>query len=408
MPYSLISDTLGRDPRWLTLAGGKLAIGDALLAAFVRLQSESASHQHDGYLTRSQALDGCHGRARTVELLCTSVLGGRPFLHRPGEACAERNCLDGSGPWVEGFAYRICGFSKRNPSRGEHDRNKSQKADSRDPRLREMVYDRDGGCCRYCRSGPLRKKGMGRAKDRRRALQFDHVDPDQSAGADGGNYVVTCGRCNESKGHRTPEEADMVLLPEPTDAQRAAWADRGERLFDRATAGTDPRADNDNDNAPDNARDNARDNTPDNAPPAVADACPDDSPAGAVRPDNPAQAQQQRTGMSPEGSGSGRVGHRDVSPVPSQVSDPAGQPARSPDSPDIYHRRSRAPATATRSTDSPPTPPPELSDEDEYAEYLAEDQTAQCPHGEQLVDPDRGLPDCVLCQHAAAIGGDPP
>ena len=340
MPYFLMSDTIGRDPRWLVLARGKAGVADALLAAYTRMHAETSSHLHDGYLTRAQALKECHGRARTLELLATSVLGAPPFLHRPGEACAAKNCLDTSGPWVDGFDYRICGFSKRNPTKGERDRNEAQKADSRDARLREAVYTRDGGCCRYCRSGPLKRKGMGRAKDRRRALQFDHVDPDRAAGPDGGNYVTACGRCNELKGHRTPDEASMVLLPEPTDAQRAAWDARGEQLFDPAD---NPR-DNDNDNPHDNQRDNAHDNQHGVVEVIVPTSAPGADSAGEVRLQVGQQPQRQPPAAMSEGSGSGRVGQ----PVASPASARPAQPARTPDAPDIYTRRSRAPEHETR------------------------------------------------------------
>ncbi len=335
-----MSDTIGRDPRWLVLARGKAGVADALLAAYTRMHAETSSHLHDGYLTRAQALKECHGRGRTLDLLATSVLGAPPFLHRPGEACAAKNCLDVSGPWVDGFDYRICGFSKRNPTKGERDRNESQKADSRDARLREAVYTRDGGCCRYCRSGPLKRKGMGRAKDRRRALQFDHVDPDRAAGTDGANYVVACGRCNEEKGHRTPDEAGLVLLPEPTDAQRADWNARGERLFDTAD---NPR-DNDNDNPHDNQRDNTHDNQQAVVEVVVPTGPPGADSAGEVRLQVGQQPQPQPPAAMSEGSGSGRVGQ----PVASPAATRPVQPARTPDAPDIYHRRSRAPEHETR------------------------------------------------------------
>ncbi|PXY21144.1 HNH endonuclease [Prauserella muralis] len=372
MPFALFSDTLGRDPRWFALAGDRPVLRDRLQAAYMRLKLESASHLHDGYLTRRQALNLCD--AKLLDLLCTPVLGEKPFLHREGDTCDERNCLDDSGPWVEGFDYRVCGFIKRNPTRAEYNRNQAQKADSRDGRLRAAVYDRDGGCCRYCGSGPLRKKGMGRAKDRRRALQYDHVDPDKAAGADGANYVVACARCNEAKGHRTPDEAGMRLLSPPTDEQRAAWQQRGEALFDLP----DEPSDNDNDNAHDNAPDNQHDNAHDYERALSPATGPDNESAGDVRVETAAQPQRQAATMSPEGSGSGRVGQRDRDALPRS----SRQPARRPDAPDIYHRRSRDPA-------------PDFTE-------LAEDQEQRCVHGQPLDD------DCELCLHAQADRGEPP
>lgn len=352
MPYFLMSDTIGDDPRWDVLSSGKPALSDALLAAFTRLQSGSSHHMHDGYLTRAQALSKCHGRGKTLELLCTPVLGRPPFLHRPGDTCAEKNCIDASPAWIDGFEYRVCAFSKRNPTKSERDRNAAQKADSLDAALRAMVYDRDGGSCRYCRSGRLKKKGMGRAKDRRRALQFDHVDPDQAAGADGANYVTACARCNELKGHRTPDEADMVLLPVPTATQLAEWATRrGEQLFDQPTDGTDPCADNHNDNPADNPRDNHADNHTGVVDPGCPEPLSNNESAGAVRPEPAAQAQRQHPETTFEGSGSGRVGHRVVTPAAPLHTGPGGQPIRTPEAPDIYHGRSRPSALN-------PQPPP--------------------------------------------------
>lgn len=349
MPYFLLPDNVGDDPRWLVLADGKTALADALQAAYMRLNGASAHHMHDGYLTGYDALSACRGRRRTLELLTRSVLGMPPWLHRQGDTCGAKNCIDDSPPWVAGFEYRICAFSKRNPSRAEKARNDAQKADSRDSRLKEMVYDRDGGCCRYCRSGPLRKKGMGRAKDRRRALQFDHIDPDKAAGPDGRNYVTACARCNETKGQRTPDEADLVLLPVPTDAQRAAWAARGEQLFDVG----DPAPDNAHDNDVDNAHDNQRDKAPAVVGGVVDVVVPIGTagavPAGEVRLQLGGQGQRQPAEPTSEGSGSGRVGQPLVGPVRAF----AHQPARPADAPDIYHRRSRA---AAPEHDLPPPP----------------------------------------------------
>jgi 5-methylcytosine-specific restriction endonuclease McrA len=310
---------------------------DALGFAYLRMLCETASHTHDGYLTRDQALACCDGRADLLQMLCTPTLGEKPFLHQPGEACAERNCLDDSGPWTAGFDYRICGFLKRNPSRGEYKRNQAQKADSRDTRLKAHVYERDGGCCRYCRSGPLKKRGMARARDRRRVLQYDHVDPDRAAGPDGGNYVVACARCNEHKGHRTPDEAGMVLLPEPTPDQRAEWEQLGEQLHDLP--------DNPHDNQPTN--DTTTHTTNDTAlvPSIVPATSPDTATTGQPCPQTGDNQQQQPADQQSGGSGSGRVG-----PPALVSSDPqASQPSRSPEAPDIYHHRSRASPTARAS-----------------------------------------------------------
>lgn len=340
MPYFLLSDTFGDDPRWMVLADGKATHADLLAAYCAKIYSKSAHHTHDGYVTRYDALQACRGKKVMLAQLCASVLGMPPMLHRKGDTCPERNCIDDSPEWIEGFEYRVCSFSKRNPTKSERDRNAGQNAELKDYPLRRRIYARDGGCCRYCRSGPMLTKGMGRAIDRRRALQFDHVDPDRTRGRDELNLVTACARCNEQKGRRTPAEADMVLLPIPTDAEREAWAARGERQFDLP--------DNHNDNARNNPSDNHRDNPSAVVPPVVpgvVDQHPSKPlPAGEVCVQPGEQPTTTTAETTSEGSGSGRVGLHDVSTSRASPLGTGGQPVRDAQFPDIYNRRSRAPA----------------------------------------------------------------
>jgi hypothetical protein len=64
---------------------------------------------------------------------------------------------------------------------------------------------RRGGHVCGCRGEwlPLSPKA-DRSRDRRKVLQYDHVDPDHAARPDGKGLVVACGACNEYKGHRNP------------------------------------------------------------------------------------------------------------------------------------------------------------------------------------------------------------
>ncbi|UUV34398.1 HNH endonuclease [Amycolatopsis roodepoortensis] len=342
MPYYLTDDKADLDPRWMVLAEGKENTADLLFAYWHRIQAASAKHSHNGYVTHHEALDACRGKARLLQLLLTPVLGQPPLVHRKGDSCAEKNCIDASPSWVDGFDYRVCSFSKRNPTKQETDRNRAQKADSRNKPLKDAVYARDGGCCRYCGSGPLPKKGMGRALDRRKALQFDHVDPDREAGIDGANYVVACARCNEHKGHRTPAEADMVLLPEPTEAERAALLARPLQLRDFP----EPAVDNHHDNRTDNRRDKQPTLVPSVVGTVVPDAPLEPDSAGDVRLQPRPQPTTTTADPGSEGSGSGRGGQ------PVVVRDPraspygtGGQITRTSEYPDVYHRRPRLPAT---------------------------------------------------------------
>ncbi|MFC1517324.1 HNH endonuclease [Candidatus Margulisiibacteriota bacterium] len=67
---------------------------------------------------------------------------------------------------------------------------------------RKNVYLRDNHECQYC--------------GKRSNLTIDHVRPRSRDGKDSWtNVVVACTRCNNEKGHRTPEEARMQLRNQP-------------------------------------------------------------------------------------------------------------------------------------------------------------------------------------------------
>lgn len=83
------------------------------------------------------------------------------------------------------------------------------KALSRNRELCEAIVTRDRGRCRYCavRVNFSDKRG-------RTGGTYDHVDPDGDNTLD--NVVVACRKCNGEKKDRTPAEAGMPLLPEPS------------------------------------------------------------------------------------------------------------------------------------------------------------------------------------------------
>jgi hypothetical protein len=369
VPYWLETDAFADDPIWQVLGGGKADVEDRLQSAYCRLKAKTSHLRDNGYVTEATALTQCRGRRPVLELLCTPVLERPALLHRPGDTCS---CL--GGEWIDGFAYRIHDFLKRNPSRAEHDRAKAQRADLRNARLKALVYERDGGCCRYCRSGPLSNKA-GRSRDRRKALVYDHIDPDAPAGEDGANLVTACAACNEHKGKRTPYEADMVLLAPPTDAERVQWRDRPLQLHDRPVydpadlaRATDANTRPITDESPTNHRQNS-DSVADPNTETVTDplAGPNTDHDTTTAPETgPEQAQQttDHPHHEPEDPlGSGRVGRPAVGdPQPRPA-----QPDRTGEHPDIYHRRSRAspggtappeyiwPPGSTRQRPVPPT-----------------------------------------------------
>ncbi len=78
----------------------------------------------------------------------------------------------------------------------------------RRPRIRfnrRAVFARDNHTCQYCG-----------ARGTSRELTFDHVVPRSRGGQTNWTNIVTCCvPCNQIKGDRTPEEADMALRVKP-------------------------------------------------------------------------------------------------------------------------------------------------------------------------------------------------
>ncbi len=72
---------------------------------------------------------------------------------------------------------------------------------------RENIYTRDAYICQYCDT-----------KFTTRDLTLDHVLPVSQGGKkDWTNIVTACRSCNQKKGNRTPEQADMPLLKRPLE-----------------------------------------------------------------------------------------------------------------------------------------------------------------------------------------------
>lgn len=72
---------------------------------------------------------------------------------------------------------------------------------------RENIYIRDNYTCQYCVE-----------KHPTRDLTLDHVRPVAQGGLKIWNNIVTaCRECNQKKGNRTPEQADMPLFKKPDE-----------------------------------------------------------------------------------------------------------------------------------------------------------------------------------------------
>ncbi|MFD2763939.1 HNH endonuclease [Micromonospora eburnea] len=154
-----------------------------------------------------------YGTKATTARLLRARYGRAPLLHvrNPDGTTPACPCLDGR-TWHADYAYAVHDYLDRNPSRSENDVHRAKKRELRDAKLKRQVRDRDRDRCRYC--GRLCKHS-DRITDE--GMTFDHVDPEVAAGMD--NLVVACRGCNNRKNRRTPEQADMVLLPVPTTDQ---------------------------------------------------------------------------------------------------------------------------------------------------------------------------------------------
>ncbi len=71
---------------------------------------------------------------------------------------------------------------------------------------RSAIFERDNYCCQYCSEELTNSQ-----------LTVDHIVPRCRNGKNSWTNCVTCCKhCNNWKGDRTPEEADMQLIKQPT------------------------------------------------------------------------------------------------------------------------------------------------------------------------------------------------
>lgn len=73
------------------------------------------------------------------------------------------------------------------------------------PCCRRYIYVRDKGCCQYCGTAVNSSQGS-----------VDHILPKSRGGAwSWENLVLACIKCNQRKGNKTPQEANMKLRTRP-------------------------------------------------------------------------------------------------------------------------------------------------------------------------------------------------
>jgi hypothetical protein len=211
-------------------------------------------------------------------------------------------------------------------SREEVEKNRERRRSTRQDGPRIDVLLRDGDQCRYCYKTVNPKDNRGKSG---RGREFDHPDPD-----DRDRFVVACTDCNGRKWQRTPEQADMELLPPPDPADRYFHPSTLEWLRKRNvdpwrpgnqpdTAPSDARADSQPAAAP-QARPGQRPDTAAPRPGSQPDTAPSErEPHGhrsTAATDRPTDHHDRPTGPPAEARPPGRVGSVQVAP---QVRDDA-------------------------------------------------------------------------------------
>jgi 5-methylcytosine-specific restriction endonuclease McrA len=80
---------------------------------------------------------------------------------------------------------------------------------------RQNIFKRDNYTCQYCSS-----------KNNRKELTIDHIIPKSKGGPTNWTNITTaCFKCNIKKANRTPQEANIKLLSQPT---APSWKDQME------------------------------------------------------------------------------------------------------------------------------------------------------------------------------------
>ncbi len=167
----------------------------------------------DGVVTVPQLLR-LTGASKPVLVGQAALLVRYELWHEPGHDCVKR-CAQ---PPKDGYQFHQW-FQFRYGTAVSEKTKREKAAELKTPAIVEAVWARDRGPdgqwrCRYCDKFVERPKG-GRGGDRKseRIGWLDHVDPTLAIGAT--NIVVSCQKCNQEKSQRTPEQAEMVLLPAP-------------------------------------------------------------------------------------------------------------------------------------------------------------------------------------------------
>lgn len=217
MTWLKIDDKLTTHPKWLglTLEAKSLWFHAAVWCA---------AHNTDGLITPESV---------PLHAFAASVPADRI------DACTE--LLVKAGLWKkrpkrDGGGFEVCNWLDYQPSKQQvKDRAAADETKAERKRLHDWLHKsvvgrkvkaridaRDGLWCRYCDEQTVITPGDRRGPHRR---TYDLLDPMSTWDRDAkalpdteldrlaGMWVVACGWCNAIKGSRTPDEAEMVVLP---------------------------------------------------------------------------------------------------------------------------------------------------------------------------------------------------
>lgn len=212
-----IDDQLPSSPKHRRLCEVALANGDptGMAAGFLwtMLGAQCQASLTDGLVSHADALRIVLDPDLTAHCLWWLIEVG--LLHEAGHACIQCE------PVPPGH-YRFHDWWQMNYDRADQvSVTRRKRKELKDAEIINSVWARDSidpikptsAACRYCSKVVKRKDTRSPRADR---AQLDHVDPTKAVGAR--NIVISCGECNQRKGNRTPEQADMVLLSPPRSA----------------------------------------------------------------------------------------------------------------------------------------------------------------------------------------------
>ena len=246
MSWFRVDDTLHDHPKWVGVlaqarsridqrAAARSAAKDAYLVWFGSMVW-GAGVNCDGFVPEAAAVQIAPRVGLTEDefLDVVDLLVAAGLWHRIGAKGRRCDCWREKKPTTE-VGWVVHDWDDYQPSK-QQVRTAAEKKSNHDwlhktapgKQLKQFVIRRDGCWCSYCRI-EVRTDGDRRSPARR---TFDFVDPDivfdRTANplpkpefdriAEG--VVVSCGYCNAVKNNRTPDEAEMPLLPAPEQSRR--------------------------------------------------------------------------------------------------------------------------------------------------------------------------------------------